>query len=96
MMCQVFPVPRAFDRQRRRWRAARPLPATRSRSGADLQCAQPGRRRQVSGQCCDPHPHARTDKITQLRHAVENGDYRVSIEQIAEKMVREALVALFI
>jgi anti-sigma28 factor (negative regulator of flagellin synthesis) len=37
----------------------------------------------------------RADKIAQLRRAVENGDYCVSPEQIAEKMVQEALIAMF-
>ena len=40
-------------------------------------------------------PHPRVDRITQLRQAVENGDYCVSPEQIAEKMVQEVLVEIF-
>jgi hypothetical protein len=96
MMCQVLPVPRAFDRQRRRSRAVRHLPATRPRSEVDPRCAQPGRRRQSSERFYDPNPPARADKITQLRRAVESGDYGVSLDQITEKMVREALVAMFV
>jgi anti-sigma28 factor (negative regulator of flagellin synthesis) len=96
MMYQVFPVPRAFNRQRRRrWRAEPYLPVTRSRSEVDVQCARPNRRRQGSDQFWTPNPYARSDRIAQLRHAVENGDYCVSPEQIAEKMVQEALVAMF-
>ena len=44
---------------------------------------------------CDPSLCDRTDKIARLRHAVVNGDYCVSPEHIAEKMAREALVAMF-
>jgi anti-sigma28 factor (negative regulator of flagellin synthesis) len=96
MMSQVFSVPRAFNRQqRRRWRAERCLPVTRSRSAVDVQCARMGRTYQLSEQFCNPNPYARADKIAHLRQAVENGDYCASPEQIAEKMVREALVAMF-
>jgi anti-sigma28 factor (negative regulator of flagellin synthesis) len=35
------------------------------------------------------------DMIAQLRRAVGDGDYCVSPEQIAEKMLQEVLVALF-
>lgn len=96
MMCHIFPVPRAFNRQqRRRWRGKPYLPVTRSRSEVDVQCARTGRTYQFSEQFCNPNPYARADKIAHLRRAVENGDYRVSPEQIAEKMVQEALVAMF-
>ena len=96
MMSQVFPVPRAFNRQqRRRWRTEPYRSVTRFRSKVDGQCARTGRRCQSSELFCDPNPCARADKIARLRHAVENGDYCVSPEQIAEKMVREALVAMF-
>jgi anti-sigma28 factor (negative regulator of flagellin synthesis) len=54
-----------------------------------------GRTCPFSEQFCDPNPYARADKIAHLRQAVENGDYCVGPEQIAEKMVREALVAMF-
>jgi anti-sigma28 factor (negative regulator of flagellin synthesis) len=59
-----------------------------------MQCAQTSRRRQYSNQFWAPNPSARSDKIAQLRHAVENGDYCVSPEQIAEKMVQEVLVTM--
>jgi flagellar biosynthesis anti-sigma factor FlgM len=96
MMCQVSPVPRAFNRQqRRRWRPKPYLPVSQSRSEVDVQHARTGRRGQSSQQFCDPSPYVRAAKIAQLRHAVENGDYCVSPEHIAEKMVREALVAMF-
>jgi anti-sigma28 factor (negative regulator of flagellin synthesis) len=96
MMSQVFPVPRTFNRQpRRRWRAEPCLPVTRSRSAVDVQCARMGSTCQFSEQFCNPNPYTRADKIAHLRQAVENGDYCVSPEQIAEKMVREALVAMF-
>jgi flagellar biosynthesis anti-sigma factor FlgM len=39
-------------------------------------------------------PQIRADKIAQLRHAVESGNYCVSAEQIAEKMMQEALIAM--
>jgi anti-sigma28 factor (negative regulator of flagellin synthesis) len=96
MMCQVFPVPPAFNpQQRRHWRAEMYLSASRSRSEVDGQCARTSRRSQYNDQFWAPNPSARSDKIAQLRHAVENGDYCVSPEQIAEKMVQEVLVALF-
>jgi anti-sigma28 factor (negative regulator of flagellin synthesis) len=95
-MCQVFPVPRTFNRQRRRrWQAEPYLPVTRCRSEVDVQCARTDRRHQCSDQFWAPSSYARSDKIAQLRHAVENGDYCVSPEQIAEKMVQKALVAMF-
>jgi anti-sigma28 factor (negative regulator of flagellin synthesis) len=96
MMGQILPVPRAFNRpQRRCWRAVPSLPATRSRSSVGVQTAWTGRTHQFSAQFCNPNPYARADKIAHLRRAVENGDYCVSPEQIAEKMAREALVAMF-
>jgi anti-sigma28 factor (negative regulator of flagellin synthesis) len=42
-----------------------------------------------------PDPQTRADKVAQLRRAVANGDYCISPEQIAEKMVQEALAAIF-
>jgi anti-sigma28 factor (negative regulator of flagellin synthesis) len=96
MILQVFPMPRSFiPQQRRRWRAEPYLPVSPSRSEVDVQCARTSRRRQYSDQFWAPTPSARSDKIAQLRHAVENGDYCVSPEQIAEKMVQEVLVAMF-
>jgi anti-sigma28 factor (negative regulator of flagellin synthesis) len=41
-----------------------------------------------------PTPQSRADKIAQLRHAVESGVYGVRAEQIAERMIREALAEL--
>ena len=96
MMGQILPVPRAFNRPQRRRRRAEPsLPVTRSRSAVDVRSARTGRTYQFSEQFCNPNLYARVDKIAHLRHAVENGDYCVSPEQIAEKMAREALVAMF-
>ena len=96
MMSQVFPVPRAFNRQpRRRWRAEPYRAVTGCRSKVGVPCAQTGRRCQSSEPFCDPSLCDRTDKIARLRHAVVNGDYCVSPEHIAEKMAREALVAMF-
>jgi anti-sigma28 factor (negative regulator of flagellin synthesis) len=54
-----------------------------------------GRGHQLSDRLLAPGLKARADRIAQLRHAVENGDYCVSSEQIAEKMVQEALVGMF-
>jgi len=96
MMCQVFPVPRTFNQELRRRRASRYRHTTRLRSKADLQCAPTGRRCLLSAQFYEPKHRARADKIAQLRRAVEHGDYCVGLEQIAEKMVREALVAMFL
>jgi anti-sigma28 factor (negative regulator of flagellin synthesis) len=39
-------------------------------------------------------PQIRAGKIAQLRRAVESGAYCVSAEQMAEKMVREALAEM--
>src|SRR5262245_43519177 len=90
MMCQVFHVPCAFNRQqRRRWRAEPWPPMTRSRSAMDVPCAHMSRTYQHSEQLWNPNPYARADKIAHLRRAVETGDYCVGPEQIAEKMVRE-------
>jgi flagellar biosynthesis anti-sigma factor FlgM len=96
MMCQVFPMIRAFDRQlRRHWRDEPYLPVTRSRPGVDVHCTRTGRRCQRSDQVLAPDPQTRAGKIAQLRRAVANGDYCVSPEKIAEKMVQEALVTMF-
>jgi anti-sigma28 factor (negative regulator of flagellin synthesis) len=95
MIFQVFPVPRGFNpQQQHSWRAEPYLPVSLSRSEVDMQCARTSRRRQYSNQFWAPNPSARSDKIAQLRHAVENGDYCVSPEQIAEKMVQEVLVTM--
>ena len=50
---------------------------------------------QLSEQMFAPSPYARGDRIAHLRQAVENGDYCVSPEHIAEKMMQEALVEMF-
>ena len=95
MIFQVFPVPRGFNPQQQHcWRAEPYLPVSLSRSEVDMQCARTSRRRQYSNQFWAPNPSARSDKIAQLRHAVENGDYCVSPEQIAEKIVQEVLVTM--
>jgi anti-sigma28 factor (negative regulator of flagellin synthesis) len=60
-----------------------------------MPCARTERRRPPRAGLLAPSLPARADKIAQLRRAVENGDYCVSPEQIAEKMVQEALVAMF-
>jgi len=39
-------------------------------------------------------PQIRADRIAQLRHAVESGNYCISAERIAEKMMQEALIAM--
>ena len=96
MMYQVFPVPRAFNRQqRRRWQAEPYLPVSRSQSKVDVQCARKGQECRPSERVFAPNPLVRAAKIAHLRHAVENGDYCVSPEQIAEKMMQEAVVEMF-
>jgi Anti-sigma-28 factor, FlgM len=95
-MCKVFPVTCAFNRQlRRRWRIEPYILVVRSQSEVDGRCVRMGRGHRPSDRLLAPGLTARTDKIAQLRHAVENGDYCVSPEQIAEKMVQEALVGMF-
>jgi hypothetical protein len=95
MIFQVFPVPRAFNPQQQHcWRAEPYLPVSPSRSEVDVQCERTSSGRQYNDQFWAPTPSARSDKIAQLRHAVENGDYCVSPEQIAEKMVQEVLVTM--
>jgi anti-sigma28 factor (negative regulator of flagellin synthesis) len=94
MMRQDFPDTQAFNRQlRHRRRAELQRPVTGSRSAAGVRSARTGRGRQRNNRLLTPRQETRADKIAQLRHAVESGDYRISAEQIAEKMVREALVA---
>ena len=96
MMCQVFPVIYAFNRQLRRHSRDEPyLPVSRSRSGIDVHCTRTGRRGQRSDQALAPDLPTCADKVAQLRRAVANGDYCVSPEKIAEKMVQEALAAMF-
>jgi flagellar biosynthesis anti-sigma factor FlgM len=96
MMGQVFPVICAFNRQlRRHWRDKPFLPVTRSRSGVDMHCTRTGRRGQRSEHVLATDSQMRADKVAQLQRAVAHGDYCVSPEKIAEKMVQEALVAMF-
>jgi flagellar biosynthesis anti-sigma factor FlgM len=96
MMCQVFPVIHAFNRQlRRHWRDEPYHPVTRSRSGVSVHCTRTGRACQRGDQLLAPDRQTRADKIAQLRRAVENGDYCVSPEKIAEKMVQEAVATIF-
>jgi flagellar biosynthesis anti-sigma factor FlgM len=96
MMCQVFPVIRAFNRQlRRHWRDEPYQPVIRSRSGVGVHCTRTGRACQRGDQLLAPDPQTRADKIAQLRRAVENGDYCVSPEKIAETMVQEAVATMF-
>jgi anti-sigma28 factor (negative regulator of flagellin synthesis) len=42
-----------------------------------------------------PDPLVRAAKIAHLRLAVENGHYCVGPEQIADKMIQEAVVEMF-
>jgi Anti-sigma-28 factor, FlgM len=96
MMNQVFPVPHAFDPlQRRHWQAGLCLPVSRSQSKVDLRCARNGQECRLSERVFAPNPLVRVAKIAHLRHAVENGDYYVGPEQIAEKMMQEAVVEMF-
>jgi Anti-sigma-28 factor, FlgM len=95
-MCQVFPVTCAFNRQLRRRRRVEPYRlVVRARSEVDGRCVRMGRGHQPCDRMLAPGLTARADKLAQLRHAVETGDYCVSPEQIAEKMVQEALVGMF-
>jgi Anti-sigma-28 factor, FlgM len=96
MVCQVSPVPRAFNRQHRwRWYAELYLSLSQCRSKGGMPRARMGQECQLGEQVFAPSPSARADKIAHLRHAVENGDYCASPEQIAEKMMQEALVEMF-
>jgi anti-sigma28 factor (negative regulator of flagellin synthesis) len=95
MMRQGFPDTHVFNRQlRHRRRAELQRLVTGSHSEAGVRSARTGRGCRCNNRLLTPGQETRADKIAQLRHAVESGDYRVSAEQIAEKMVREALVAM--
>jgi Anti-sigma-28 factor, FlgM len=97
MRYQIFSVLRAFNRHRQdRWQAELYLPVGPSQAKVDAQRARIDQECRPSEQVFAPSPHDRADKIAHLRHAVENGDYCVSSAQIAEKMMREALVEMFI
>jgi Anti-sigma-28 factor, FlgM len=96
MLYQVFPMTRAFNRQlRRHWRAEPYIFVARSQSEMDRHCARTDKGHPPRDCLLAPSLPDRADKIAQLRRAVENGDYCVSPEQIAEKMVQEALIAMF-
>lgn len=97
MRYQIFPVLRVFNRQRRRrWQAELYRPVSPSQAKVYTQGARIDQECRPSEQVFAPSPHARADKVAHLRHAVENGDYCVGSAQIAEKMMREALVEMFI
>jgi anti-sigma28 factor (negative regulator of flagellin synthesis) len=93
MRFQVFPVTHAFNQ--RPWRC-RPLMPSRSRtrswSQGEEHALATAREPQPDARLLAITLHTRADKIAQLRRDVESGAYCVSAEQIAEKIVREALV----
>jgi Anti-sigma-28 factor, FlgM len=96
MIPQVSTMISAFNQQGRcRWRVNSYAPVARSRSAVFVHPRRTNRGGCLSEQWLAPNPRARADKIAQLRQAVENGDYCVSPEQIAEKLVQEVLVAIF-
>jgi anti-sigma28 factor (negative regulator of flagellin synthesis) len=96
MMYQIFPVPRAFNRlQRRHWHAGLYLPVSRSQSKVNAHRTRKGQTCRLSERVFAPNPLVRAAKIAHLRHAVENGDYCVGPEQIADKMIQEAMVEMF-
>ena len=95
MIRQLFPVTRAINRPSLyRWRAEPCHAITRSRSRVVAHTARSCLGRDHHDQWLAPFPQARADKIAQLRQAVENSDYCVGPEQIAEKMVQEVLVGM--
>jgi anti-sigma28 factor (negative regulator of flagellin synthesis) len=71
---------------------AKGQPVTRSWSEAEVQPSATNKGPRHIDQLLVPMLQTRADKIAQLRRAVESGVYTVSAEQIAEKMLREALV----
>jgi hypothetical protein len=84
-----------------------PMPCTCTqppprRRRADLRSTEDGHATPTGGEpqpcdrCWPTSPPSRAYRIAHLRHAVACGHYRVSAEQIAEKMVHEALVALLV
>jgi anti-sigma28 factor (negative regulator of flagellin synthesis) len=88
MILQMFAMTCAFQRRPRR-------PVIRSSSEGEGHSSVASRRSQHSARLLAPGPQARADKIAQLRYAVESGAYCVSGEQVAEKMVQEALADMF-
>jgi Anti-sigma-28 factor, FlgM len=96
MIPQVSTITSALSRQRRcRWRVKPYAPVPRPRSAVFVHPTRKNKGGWLREQWLAPSPQARADKIAQLRQAVENGDYCISPEQIAEKMVQEILVAMF-
>ena len=87
MMHQAFLVTLDFN-------AAPHQPMAQSWSTAEIHSAPSGRECQSRDRLLLSSPPVRADKIAQLWHAVESGHYCVSAEQIAEKMVSEALAAV--
>jgi hypothetical protein len=95
MIHQVVPVPcTCTQAPPRRRRAAPHRLGDGSWSTEEGPAAPTGGEPQPCDRCWPASPPTRAYRIAHLRHAVECGHYRVSAEQIAEKMVHEALVAL--
>ena len=93
MIFQVFTRTCAFHRQPRHGgRVTQCQPVTRAWSEGGGHASGTGRRPQRRSRPVASTRQARADKIAQLRQAVESGVYCVSAEQLAEKMVPEALV----
>jgi anti-sigma28 factor (negative regulator of flagellin synthesis) len=96
MIFQVFTKTCAFHQPPRHGgRVTQRQPMTRAWSEDRGHASGTGRRSQRRSRLLASTRQARADKIAQLRHAVESGVYCVSAEQIAEKMVPEALVDMF-
>jgi anti-sigma28 factor (negative regulator of flagellin synthesis) len=92
MIFQVFTRTCAFHQQPRHGGRVMPRqPVTRAWSEGEMHASGTGRRPQRRSRLLTSTRQTRADKIAQLQHAVESGVYRVSAEQIAAKMVREAL-----
>ena len=88
MIHHVVPVPCTCTQPPPRRRRAG------SRSTEEGPAAPTGGEPQPRDRCWPASAPTRAHRIAHLRHAVACGHYRVSAEQIAEKMVHEALVAL--
>jgi anti-sigma28 factor (negative regulator of flagellin synthesis) len=93
MRLQVFPVTRTFNQQRwRYYRVATTRRKTRSWAQREEHASTTLWEPQPGDRLLTLTPQTRADKIAQLRRAVESATYRVSAEQIAEKMARATLV----
>ena len=46
-------------------------------------------------QILDKTPDVREDKVLELKHQIDSGNYRINEEKITEKMVEESLIDLF-